>query len=141
MFGLSLRKTGLGCTWNLPFMSVRHDTSVTAVHLGGMQIDLVSASVLPSKFSLVSKTSLSSMHSFLVPCLVHPTEMALGMVKSLPKMMGLFIFVHTIKEFVNVCSLIVKLNVVIPLASMSWPVAPLRVGMKLVFRWLILSFS
>ena len=118
-FGLSLRKTGLGCTWNLPFMSVRHNTSATAVHLGGMQIDLDSASVLPSKFSLVSKTSLSYVHSFLVPCLVHPTEMAFGMVKSLPKMMGLLIFSHTIKEFVKVCSLMVKSNVVIPLVSMS----------------------
>ena len=41
------------------------------------------------------------------------------MVKSLPKMIGLLIFVHTIKEFVKVCSLIVKSNVVIPLASTS----------------------
>ena len=119
MFGLSLRKMGLGCTWNLPFMSVRHDTSATAVHLGGMRMDLGSARVFPSKFSSVSRTSLSSMHSFLVPCLVHLTEMVFGMVKSLPKMMGLLIFVHTIKEFVKVCSLIVKSNVVIPLASMS----------------------
>ena len=67
MFGLSLRRMGLGCTWNLPsFVSVRHDTSATtAVHLGGIRIDLDSASVFPSKFSSVSKTSLSSMHSFL----------------------------------------------------------------------------
>ena len=92
MFGLSLRKTGLGCTWNLPSMLVRHVTSATAVHLGGMQIDLESASVFPSKFSSVSKTSMSSVHSFLVPCLVYPTEIAFGMVKSLPKMIGLLIF-------------------------------------------------
>ena len=59
------------------------------------------------------------MHSFFVPCLVHPTEMALGMVKSLPRIMGLLIFVHTIKEFVNVCSFIMKSNVVTPLVSMS----------------------
>ena len=71
--------------------------------------------VFPSKFSSVSRTSLSSVHNFLVPCPVHPTEMAFGMVKSLPKMMGLLIFVHTVK----VCMLIVKSNVVIPLASMS----------------------
>ena len=119
MFGLSLRKMGLGCTWNLPFMSVRHDTSATAVHLGGMWMDLDNARVFPSKFSSVSRTSLSSMHSFLVPCLVHPTEMVFGVVKSLPKMIGLLIFVHTMKEFVKVCLLMVKPNVVIPLASMS----------------------
>ena len=117
--GLSLRRTGLGCTWNLPSILERHVTSMTAVHLGGMQIYLDSASVFPSKFSSVSNTRLSSMHNFLVPCLVHPTVMAFGMVKSLPKMIGLLIFVHTIKEFVNVCSFIVKSDVVIPLASMS----------------------
>ena len=77
-------------------------------------MDLESASFFPLKFSSVSKTSFSSVHSFLVPCLVHPTEMAFGMVKSLPKMMGLLIFVHTIKEFEKVCSFIVKSNVVIP---------------------------
>ena len=82
-------------------------------------MDLDSARVFPSKFSSVSRTSLSSAHSLLVPCLVHPTKMAFGMVKSLPKMIGLLIFVHTMKEFVNVCSLMVKSNVVIPLASMS----------------------
>ena len=73
-FGLSLRKMGLGCTWNLPFMLVRYDTSATAVHLGGMQMDLDSARVFPSKFSSVSRTSLSSVHILLVPCLVHPTD-------------------------------------------------------------------
>ena len=99
-------------------MLVRHDTSATAVHLGGMQMDLDSARVFPLKFS-VSRTSLSSVHSLLVPCLVHPTEMVFGMMKSLPKMIGLLIFVHTIKEFVKVCLLMVKSNVVIPLASMS----------------------
>ena len=118
-FGLSMWKMGLGCTWNLPFMLVRHATSATAVHLGGMSMDLDNARVFPSKFSSVSKTSLLSVHSLLVPCLVHPTEMAFGMVKSLPKMMGLLIFVHTMKEFVKVCLLMVKSNVVIPLASMS----------------------
>ena len=76
-------------------------------------MDLDSARVFPSKFSSVSRTSLSSVHSFLVPCLVHPTEMAFGMVKSLPKMMALLIFVHTIKEFVKVCLLIMKSTVVI----------------------------
>ena len=139
--GLSLRKTGLGWTWNLPSILVRHDTSATAVHLNGMCKDLDRASVFPSKFSSVSKTSFSSIHSFLVPCCVHPIEIAFGMVKSLPKMIGLLIFVQTMNEFVKVCSLIVKLNIVIPFASMSWPVAPLRVGTKLVFKWLILSFS
>ena len=34
-------------------------------------------------------------------------------------MIGLLIFVHTIKELVNVCSFMVISNVVIPLASMS----------------------
>ena len=119
MFGLSLRKMGLGCTWNLQLLSVRHDTSATAVYLGGMQMDLDSARVFSSKFSSVSRTSLSSVHSHLVPCLVHSTEMAFGMVKFLPKMIGLLIFVHTIKEFVKLCLIMVKLNVVIPLASMS----------------------
>ena len=119
MLGLSLRRTGLGCTWNLPAILERYVTSVTAVHLGGMRMDLDSASVFPSKFSSVCNTSLSSVHSFLVPCLVYPTVMTFGMVKSLPKMIGLLIFVHTIKELVNVCSFIVKSKVVIPLASMS----------------------
>ena len=118
-FGLSLRKTGLGCTWNLPSILVRHDTSVTTVHLGGMQMDLDSASVFPLKFSSVSKTSLSSVHSFLVPCLVHPTKIAFGMVKSLLKIIGLLIFVQTINEFVKVCLLTVKSNIVIHFASMS----------------------
>ena len=81
MLGLSLRRTGLGCTWNLPSI---FDTSTTAVHLDGMQIDLDSASVFPSKFSSVSNTRLSSMHSFLVSCLVHPTVMAFSMVVSAP---------------------------------------------------------
>ena len=119
MLGLSLRRTGLGCTWNLPSILERHVTSVMALHLGGMRMDLDSASVFPSKFSSISNTSLSSVHSFLVPCLVHPTVMAFGMVKSLPKMIGLLIFVHTLKELVNVCSFIVKSNIVIPLVSMS----------------------
>ena len=83
MLGLSLRRTGLGCTWNLPSILERHVTSMTAVHLDGMQIDLDSASVFPSKFSSVSSTSLSSVHSILVPCLVHPTVMAFSIVKSL----------------------------------------------------------
>ena len=82
-------------------------------------MDLDSASVFPLKFSLVSKTSLSSVHSILVPCLVHPTEIVFGMVKSLPKMIGLLIFVQTINEFVKVCSFIMKSNIVIPFASMS----------------------
>ena len=98
---------------------MRHDTSATAVHLGGMQIDLDKASVFPSKFSSVSKTSLSSVHSFLVPCCVHPIEIAFGRVKSLPKMIGLLIFVQTMNEFVKVCSFIVKSNIVIPYVSMS----------------------
>ena len=131
----------LGCTWNFPFISMRQVTSATAVPLGGIWMDLDSVSAYPSKFSSVSKTSLLSMYSFLVPCLVHPTVMTFGMVKSLPKMIDLLIFVHTMKEFVKVCSFIVKSYVVIPLVSMSWPVAPLRVGMKLVFRLLCLSFS
>ena len=67
MFGLSLRKTGLGCTWNLPSILVKHVTSATDVHLDGMWIDLDSANVFPSKFSSVYKTSLSSVHSFFVP--------------------------------------------------------------------------
>ena len=130
-FGLSLRKawgwaasgTCLPYQWGmilLPLMCIS----------GGMWIDLDRASVFPSKFSSVSKTSLSSVHSFLVSCHVHPTEIAFGMVKSLPKMIGLLIFVQTMNEFVKVCSLIVKSNVVISFVSMSWPVAPLRVGMN-----------
>ena len=81
-FGLSLRKTELGWTCNLPSMLVRHVSSATTVHLGGMQIDLDNTSVLPSKFSSASKTSLSSVHSFLVSCLVQPMDIAFGMVKS-----------------------------------------------------------
>ena len=61
-----------GLDLELASILVRHDTSATAVHLGGMQIDPDKASVFPSKFSSVSKTSLSSVHSFLVPCHVHP---------------------------------------------------------------------
>ena len=66
--------------------------------------------------------------------------MAFGMVKSLPKTIGLLIFVQTIKELVKMCSFIVKSNVVIPFVSMSRPVAPLRVGTKLVFMWVSLRF-
>ena len=96
-----------------------HTCKATAVHPDGMWMDLDSANVFPSKFSSVSKTSLSSVHNFFVPCLVHPTEIAFGMVKSLPKMIGLLIFVHTINKFVKVCSFIVKSNIVIPFLSMS----------------------
>ena len=83
-FGLSLRKNRAGVALETCHpMLVRHVTSATAVHLGGMQMDLESASVFPLKFTSVSKTSLSSVHSFLIPCLVHLTEMAFGMVKVL----------------------------------------------------------
>ena len=69
---------------------------------------------MPAEFSMHSITSSSSVHNFLVPFLVQLTVMALGMVKSLPRMMGLLCVLHMINELENVESLIRKSQVVIP---------------------------
>ena len=131
-YTMGLYSIHLDCLWGkmisgfalgiFPFISMRQVTSATAVCLGwDMQMDLDSAECFSlQNFSSVSKTSfIIHVHSFLVPCLVHPTVMTFGMVKSLPKMIDP---THLCTYYERVCKsvfhLLWKSYVVIPLVSM-----------------------
>ena len=81
-------------------------------------MDLDKASVFPWKFFWHSITTSPSVQSLFVSHLVQPMDIALEMVKSLPRITGLFCLVQIINEFEKVKSLIWISHVVIPWASM-----------------------